>query len=103
LRPVIGTQGVGRERILLVVPVQSVGARLEVRTLSIGQTDGIVLPTTSEVAFEVRSGEVETVIAGVRQRREVGEMFVVPAGSGALIRVFGEQAVLRGIYIVRVP
>jgi hypothetical protein len=71
--------------------------------LSIRQTDGVALPTTSEIALEVRSGDVETVIAGVRQRREPGEMFVVPAGSRAVIRVFGEQAVLRGIYMVRMP
>ena len=103
LRPVDGTEGVARETTLLVLPLQSMGARLEVRTISINQTDSVALPTQSEAALEVRSGDVETVVDGARQSRYVGEMFMVGAGSRLTIRVIGEQAVLRGVYLVRVP
>jgi hypothetical protein len=102
-RAIEGTESIARESTLFVLPLPDIGVRLEVRTISIAQTEGVTLPTTSEVALEVRSGDVETVIDGERQLRATGEMFVVPAGARLTIGVRGQHAVLRGVYLVRVP
>jgi ethanolamine utilization protein EutQ (cupin superfamily) len=85
----------------LVEELPSIGARLEIRTMTVTQHDKAALQTVHEVALEVRSGELVTVTDGKRQEWHPGDMWLVPRGARVAFLVSGELAGLRAIYLIR--
>lgn len=61
------------------------------------------LPTTDEVALEVRSGDILSTTDGERIERHPGDLWMVPARSVVRIQALGQHAVLRAVYLVKEP
>lgn len=99
--PLNGPDSGLREAPLLVETLAAIGARLEVRTLVVNPDTVAVLPTAHETVLELRSGEVETITDGIRQTHRLGELWMVGPGSRVEIKVAGQLAVLRAIYIIK--
>ncbi len=100
-RTVKGAEEAMREATIFIEKLPSIGARLEIRTVSVQPRENAVLPTEHEVALEVRSGELVTVTNGDRQERHPGDMWLVAPGSRVTLSVLGQRAVLRAIYLIR--
>lgn len=99
--PVPGAEKAMRQTILHVEKLPAVGARLEIRTVVVLPGNNLALPTDHEAVFEVRSGDIETVTDGERRTRRPGDMWLVARGSRVGVRVLGQMAVVRVIYVVR--
>jgi hypothetical protein len=96
-----GAERAMREATLFVGAPPLISRRLEIRTIPAVPHEKAVLPTEPKVAIELRSGSLETVIDGVRQRRRPGEMWLLAQGARVTLNVLGEDAVLRMIYPIR--
>lgn len=90
-----------REATLMVEELPSIGARLEIRTMTVRRHDKAVLRTEHEVALEVRSGELVTITDGKRQEWHPGDMWLVARGARVAFLVSGKLAGLRAIYLIR--
>jgi hypothetical protein len=79
-----------KETTLHVEKLLAIPGRLEIRTISVSQVGG-VLQVDNEAVLEVRSGRVETIINDERQKRVMGDMWLVAPHS----------TVLRAVYLIR--
>lgn len=92
--------GGAQEAILHRVPLPQLNARLEVRTIGVGQDASLVLPTDHEVALEVRTGNAIVTTDGQRVVHVAGDIWVVPQGARVTIAAEGEATVLRAMYLI---
>ncbi len=100
-KPVKGAEMAMSQATVFVEDLPSIGARMEIRIISVRPHDSAALPTDHEAALEVRSGELETIIDGDRQERHAGDMWLVAQGSRVRLNVLGEHAVIQAIYLIR--
>jgi hypothetical protein len=97
----VDVTGAMREAPLFVEDLPAIGARLEIRTIVVKPDTVAVLPTAHEAVLELRSGDIETTTDGTRQARRLGEMWIVAPGSRVEIKVAGQLAVLRVVYLIK--
>jgi hypothetical protein len=95
----LGTSGAA-EAVLHVEPLPALGARLEIRTIGVGQGTELVLPTENELALEVRTGNVAVAIDGQRTEHVAGDIFMVLRGARVTISPLGQAATLRAIALI---
>lgn len=100
LKPLDGPDGALREEQLFSEPVAAVGVRMDVRTVVVRPKENTIFPTPNEALLEVRSGALVTTINGEKKERTLGDMWLVEKGSKVELKVQGELAVLRTIYLV---
>jgi hypothetical protein len=99
--PLDGTDSGMREAPLFVDRLPAIGARLEIRTIVVKPDVVVVLPTDHEAVLELRSGDIETITDGARRTHPLGEPWIVRPGSRVEIRVAGQLAVVRVIYVIK--
>ncbi len=85
------------EALLHVAPLPGLGARLEIRTIGVGQGTELALPTENELALEVRTGNVAITVDGQRTEHVAGDIFMVLRGARVTISPLGQAATLRTI------
>ena len=99
-RAIEGTEGFIREAPLFATGLALQGARIEIRTLVVRPDRVVKFSSNHDVALEVRSGEIEMTASGKRDLQRPGDQWFVPANSTSELRVVGQLAVLRAIYLV---
>jgi len=97
---IAGSDG-AMQRILYSVPVR--GGRLEIRTLVLLPSKGLVLTADHEAAFELRSGSVRSGATGEAVQRSAGDIWTARAGDRIAFQVTSETAVVRAIVFVPMP
>jgi hypothetical protein len=96
----IGNSG-AQEAMLHVQPLPTIGGRLEIRIIGVGQGTQLVVPTDHEVALEVRTGNAIVTTDGVREEHAAGDIWVVPMNAQVLIEPSNETTVLRAMYYIK--
>jgi len=99
-RPMEGTDGLMREAPVYATTLALPGARIEIRTIVVRPERVVRFSSNHDVALEVRSGEVEMTAGGKRDLQRPGDRWFVPANSASELRVIGQLAVIRAIYLV---
>jgi hypothetical protein len=101
LTPVKGAEASLREALLFTEKLPAIGTELQIRTIVANPDTVSTLTADHETVWELRSGEVETVVDGTKQVRRLGELWVVSARARTEIRVLSQLAVLRAIHVVK--
>jgi hypothetical protein len=96
-----GGVGAIRQVVLFTDSLAAVGGGLEIRSISVLQSDRAVLPTDYETVLELRSGELWTIADGKRVDRSAGDMWLAPRGSRLTLHLLTEHAVLRAISLIK--
>jgi hypothetical protein len=99
-RPVAGSENQLKEATLVVEKLVSLPGRLQIRTVTVSPRVAL-LSVDRETLLEVRSGAVETIINGERQRRFPGDIWLVAPRAKMTVKAVGESAVLQAIDLVR--
>jgi hypothetical protein len=96
---VSGTEGRLRRATLFSQKVPTLGAAIEVHSLTVLPKQPVLLPADRESLYEVLGGEVESESGGERKLHRAGDLWLVEAGAHVSVRARGELAVLRAIVL----
>jgi uncharacterized cupin superfamily protein len=94
----LGNSG-AQQAMLHVEPLPEIGGVLEIQMIGVGQGTRLVLPTDTEVALEVRTGNAIVTTNGEVIEHAAGDIWVVPLNARVTIEASNEATVLRAMYL----